>query len=119
MKNSAGQYVLPTIANTSAAAIGITVPADLGISTINSPARAPTRSSPRRSSSPTRTRARTAASSATAKGLKSFLAYAFGAGQKTLGAGSDQLPYAPLPAALATKDNTQLATMTCNGSPIS
>ena len=32
-----GTYVLPTISNTSAAADGVTVPADLGISTINSP----------------------------------------------------------------------------------
>ena len=120
VKNSAGSYVLPTIANTSAAAIGITIPADLGISTINSknPGAYPIVSQtfldvykdPCKDGS---------ASSDTTKGLKSFLAYAFGAGQKTLGAGSDQLPYAPLPADLATKDNTQLATMVCNGSPIS
>ncbi|MBV9046707.1 MAG: phosphate ABC transporter substrate-binding protein PstS, partial [Solirubrobacterales bacterium] len=38
VKNSAGTYVLPSIANTSAAASGINVPPDLGISTINSPA---------------------------------------------------------------------------------
>ena len=37
VKNSSGSYVLPTIPNTSAAADGIKVPADLGISTINSP----------------------------------------------------------------------------------
>ena len=36
VKNSSGSYVLPTIANTSAAAVGIPIPADLGISTINS-----------------------------------------------------------------------------------
>ena len=32
IKNSAGSYVLPTIPNTSAAFLGITVPPDLGIS---------------------------------------------------------------------------------------
>ncbi len=48
--------------------------------------RAPTRSSPRRSSTPTRTPARRGASQSMAKGLKTFLTYAFGAGQKTLGA---------------------------------
>ena len=37
VKNSAGTYVLPTISNTSAAADGVKVPPDLGISTINSP----------------------------------------------------------------------------------
>ncbi|HEY1592507.1 MAG TPA: phosphate ABC transporter substrate-binding protein PstS, partial [Solirubrobacteraceae bacterium] len=36
VKNSAGSYILPTISNTSAAAVGIKIPPDLGISTINS-----------------------------------------------------------------------------------
>ncbi len=120
IKNSAGSYILPTITNTSAAANGITVPADLGISTINSPNpsaypivsqtfidayKDPCKSG--------------GASSSTASGLKRFLTYAFGSGQSTLGPGSNQLPYAPLPSTLAAKDNTQLATMVCNGSPIS
>src|SRR5207248_9545878 len=35
--NKAGTYIQPTIAATSAAATGVAVPADLGISTINSP----------------------------------------------------------------------------------
>jgi phosphate transport system substrate-binding protein len=120
IKNSAGSYVLPTIPNTSAAFLGIKVPPDLGISTINSPNagaypivsqtfldayKDPCKDG--------------GASSGTAAALKKFLTYAFGAGQQTLGAGSNQLPYAPLPSALATKDNTQLATMVCNGSAIS
>jgi phosphate transport system substrate-binding protein len=120
VKNSGGTYVLPTITNTSAAANGIKVPADLGISTINSPApgaypivsqtflvayKDPCKADKE--------------SAATAKGLKSFLTYAFGAGQQTLGEGGDKLPYAPLPATLVTRNNAQLATMTCNGSPIS
>jgi phosphate transport system substrate-binding protein len=113
-------YVLPTIANTSSAANGITVPSDLGISTINSqgagayPIVSQTfldvYKDPCKDGK---------ASASTAKALKSFLSYAFGAGQQTLGSGGDKLPYAPLPAALAAKDNTQLATMTCNGSPVS
>ncbi len=120
VKNSGGTYVLPTIANTSAAANGIKVPADLGISTINSPASG---------AYPIVSQTFLVAykdpckddkeSAATAKGLKSFLAYAFGAGQQTLGEGGSKLPYAPLPASLAAKNNAQLATMTCNGSPIS
>jgi phosphate transport system substrate-binding protein len=113
-------YILPTIPNTSAAANGIKVPPDLGISTINSSAsgaypivsqtfidvyKDPCKDG--------------GASSGTAAALKKFLTYAFGAGQQTLGAGGNQLPYAPLPSSLADKDNTQLATMTCNGSPVS
>jgi phosphate transport system substrate-binding protein len=120
VKNSGGSYVLPTIANTSAAFLGIKIPPDLGISTINSPNpgaypivsqtfidayKDPCKSG--------------GANSGTAGAIKKFLSYAFGPGQQTLGAGGNQLPYAPLPSSLAAKDNTQLATMVCNGSPIS
>ncbi len=119
VKNSDGTYVLPTIQNTSAAANGVKVPANLGISTINSPD--PTAypivsqtflvayQDPCKSGG---------ASSSVAAGLKKFLTYAFGAGQKTLGPSSNQLPYAPLPASLVTKNNAQLAKMTCNGSAL-
>ena len=120
VKNSAGSYVLPTIPNTSAAFLGVHVPADLGISTVNSPNpgaypivsqtfidayKDPCKDG--------------GANSGTAGAIKKFLTYAFGPGQQTLGAGSNQLPYAPLPSSLADKDNTQLATMVCNGSPVS
>jgi phosphate transport system substrate-binding protein len=120
IKNSAGSYVLPSIPNTSAAFLGITVPPDLGISTINSP---------NAGAYPIVSQTFLDAykdpckdggvSSGTAAALKKFLTYAFGAGQQTLGAGSNQLPYAPVPASIADKDNTQLATMVCNGSAIS
>jgi phosphate transport system substrate-binding protein len=115
-------YVLPTIQNTSAAATGIPVPSDLGISTIDSktsgayPIVSQTfidvYKDPCKDGS---------LSSTTAKGLYEFLAYAFGAGQQTLGANqnSGQLPYAPLPAALQAKDSAQLKTMTCDGAPLS
>jgi phosphate transport system substrate-binding protein len=120
IKNSHGSYVLPSIPNTSAAFLGITIPPDLGISTINSPNpgaypivsqtfldayKDPCKDG--------------GASAGTAAALKKFLTYAFGAGQQTLGAGSNQLPYAPVPSSIADKDNTQLATMVCNGSAIS
>ncbi len=120
VKNSHGQYILPTLANTSAAAVGIPVPKDLGISTINAggatayPIVSQTfldaYADPCKSGG---------ASASTASGLKKFLTYAVGPGQQTLGSGASKLPYAPLPASLAAKDTTQLGTMTCNGSPIS
>jgi phosphate transport system substrate-binding protein len=119
VKNAAGSFVLPSISATSAAANGIKVPADLGISTINSPnpAAYPIASQtfldvyqdPCKSGG---------ASTTVAKGVKGFLSYAFGQGQSTLGQGGDQIPYAPLPSALQAKDNAQLATMTCNGAAI-
>jgi phosphate transport system substrate-binding protein len=120
IKNHGGTFVLPTIPNTSAAFLGIKVPPDLGISTINSP---------NPSAYPIVSQTFLDAykdpckngglSSTTAKGLVEWLTYAFGDGQKTLGAGSNQLPYAPVPAALQSKDQAQLKTMTCNGSPVS
>ncbi|MGH2866490.1 MAG: phosphate ABC transporter substrate-binding protein PstS [Solirubrobacteraceae bacterium] len=120
VKNSKGQFILPTIANTSAAATGIAVPKDLGISTINATGSAAypivsqtfldVYKDPCKSGG---------ANASTASGLKKFLGYAFAAGQQTLGSGSSKLPYAPLPSSLAAKDTAQLATMTCNGSPIS
>lgn len=119
IKNSHGQYILPTIANTSAAATGIKVPADLGISTINQggPTAYPIAS--QTFLDVYKDPCKAGASAATASGLKRFLTYAFGAGQQTLGSGGSKLPYAPLPASLAAKDMAQLKTMTCNGSPIS
>jgi phosphate transport system substrate-binding protein len=119
IKNSAGTYELPTIPNTSAAANGIKVPASLGISTINSPDPSAYPIVSQTFLDVYKDPCKTGGlNSSTASGLKKFLTYAFGDGQKTLGASSNQLPYAPLPADLASKDNAQLATMTCNGSPI-
>jgi phosphate transport system substrate-binding protein len=120
VKNSTGTYVLPSIPNTSDAFLGIKVPANLGISTINSPdAAAYPIVSQTFLDAYTDPCKDGGLSSTTAKGLYEFLSYAFGAGQKTLGAGVNDLPYAPVPAALDAKDVTQLKTMTCNGSPLS
>jgi phosphate transport system substrate-binding protein len=120
VKNAAGTYIAPTIANTSAAFLGIKVPADLGISTINSP-----NPSAYPIVSQTFLDAYTdpckdgGLSSTTAKGLFEWLTYAFGAGQSTLGSGGSQLPYAPVPSSLQAKDQAQLKTMTCNGAALS
>ncbi|MGO9900206.1 MAG: phosphate ABC transporter substrate-binding protein PstS [Solirubrobacteraceae bacterium] len=120
VKNSAGTYELPTIPNTSAAAVGVAVPADLGISTINSPNAAAypivSQTFLDAYADPCKDGG---ANATTAAGLKEFLTYALGAGQSTLGTGSGQLPYAPLPASLQAKDTTELATIVCDGKPIS
>jgi phosphate transport system substrate-binding protein len=119
VKNSHGTFVDPTIPNTSLAAVGVDVPSDLGISTINSPNpgaypivsqtfldvyKDPCKDG--------------GASTSVAKGLKAFLRYAVGSGQGTLGSGGDKLPYAPLPPNLKAKDASQLTQMTCNGTPV-
>jgi phosphate transport system substrate-binding protein len=119
VKNSGGAFVLPSIGNTSAAASGIPIPSDLGISTINSP-------NPAAYPIVTQTfidtyadPCKAGASSSTASGIKAFLTYAIGAGQQTLGAGSNQLPYAPLTTSLVAANKTQLLKLTCNGAAIS
>jgi phosphate transport system substrate-binding protein len=120
VKNSAGTYELPTIANTSAAAVGVTVPKDLGISTINAPGAGAYPIVSQTFLEAYTDPCKSGGSSASvASGLKKFFTYAFGPGQQTLGSGGSKLPYAPLPTSLVTKDTAQLATMTCNGSPIS
>ena len=118
VKNSAGSYIVPTISNTSAAATGIADPPNLGISTINSPNPSAYPIVSQTFIDVYKDPCKAGASSSTAAGLKRWLTYAVGPGQQTLGAGSNQLPYAPLPSSLSAKDKAQLATMTCNGSPV-
>ena len=120
VKNHAGNYVLPTIGNTSSAALSIHIPTDLGILTIYSPNSAayPIVSQTFLLAYQDPCKAG-GASENTAKGLKAFLSYALGAGQSTLGAGANQLPYAPLPSSLVALGKTKLATMTCNGAALS
>jgi phosphate transport system substrate-binding protein len=119
VKNKSGAYIAPTIPATSAAAVGIPVPANLGISTINSP-------NPSAYPIVSQTflmaytdMCKAGISQSTAGAVKKFLTYALGPGQQTLGAGSSQLPYAPLPSSLATTVNSGLGKLTCNGSPLS
>ena len=119
VKNSSGAYVLPTIENTSAAADGVKVPPDLGISTINSP-------NPKAYPIASQTflvayadPCKAGISQGVASAAKKFLTYALGAGQQTLGPSSSQLPYAPLPSTLVSQGQAQLAKMTCNGSALS
>jgi phosphate transport system substrate-binding protein len=118
VKNKSGTYIAPTIAATSAAAVGIKVPANLAISTINSP-------NPAAYPIVSQTfligyvdACKAGITQSAAAGVKKFLTYAVGPGQQTLGAGGSQLPYAPLPAALAAKDTAQLSTLVCNGAPL-
>jgi phosphate transport system substrate-binding protein len=118
VKNSVGQFILPTITNTSAAASGIKIPSDLGISTINSKGASAYPIVSQTFLEAYQDPCKAGVGSSVASGLKRFLSFAIGAGQQTLGQGASQLPYAPLPADLVSKDNAQLATMTCNGAPI-
>jgi phosphate transport system substrate-binding protein len=115
VKNKAGQFVLPTLASTSAAAAGASVPADLRFSVIDSP-------------NPTaypiagqtflivyKDMCKAGVPKATAANVKKFISYGLGDGQSVLG----QLYYAKLPSSIDAQAKAQLSTLTCNGAPLS
>jgi phosphate transport system substrate-binding protein len=114
VKNSAGQFITPTLPATSAAAEGIKIPADLTISTINSPNAAAYPIVSQTFLIVYKDPCKAGSSQSVAQGLKKFLTYGLGAGQKI----EQQLSYASLPPALLAKDQAQLKTLTCNGSPL-
>ena len=119
VENSAGKYILPTIPNTSAAAVGLKIPADLRFTAINSPNPAAYPIVSQTFIIVYKDMCKAGVSSAAAKGVYEFLNYALTSGESELGSGSNQLPYAPLPAALIADDKAKLATLTCNGAPLS
>jgi phosphate transport system substrate-binding protein len=114
VKNKAGTFILPTLAATSAAAVGIKVPANLAISTIDSP-------NPTAYPIVSQTflivytdMCKAGVSQSVASGVKKFISFGLGAGQAI----EKQLSYGPLPASLVAKDQAQLNSLTCNGSPL-
>ncbi len=115
VKNSAGKFVPATLDTASNAAVGIKVPPDLAISSINSP---------NPSAYPIVSQTflivykdicKAGVPQSRAKAVKRFIAY----GLSTAGqAVEKQLYYAPLPPPILSKDQAQLAQLTCNGSPL-
>lgn len=114
VKNSSGAFVAPTLPSTSAAAVGIPVPASLAISTINSPNKAAYPIVSQTFVIVYQDMCKAGVKPSSATGIKKFLTYGLGAGQKV----EQQLSYAPLPATLVSKDQAQLKKLTCNGTPI-
>jgi phosphate transport system substrate-binding protein len=115
VKNKSGKYIAPTLQSTSAAGEGLQVPADLGISSIDS-------SNPQAYPIASQTFVivhqdvcKSGMSAGNAKALKAFLDYGLGQGQNV----EKQLFYAPLPANLLSKSKAQVGKIQCNGSPIS
>jgi phosphate transport system substrate-binding protein len=117
VKNKAGQYVEPTLASTTAAGEGITVPADLGfkVSNPSSPAAYPITSQTFIDVYKDMCKAGLPGGESAAKGVAKFLEYGLGQGQSILA----QADYAALPAAILAKSKAALATLECNGSPLS
>jgi phosphate transport system substrate-binding protein len=115
VKNSKATFVAPTLAATSAAAIGIPIPANLAISTINSPNPAAYPIVSQTFLIVYQDMCKAGVSQSVAQGVKKFISYGLGsAGQNV----EKQLSYAPLPPVILAKDEAQLKTLTCNGSPL-
>ena len=115
VKNKAGQYVLPTLASTSAAALGASVPVDLRFSVINSPNPAAYPIAGQTFLIVYKDMCKAGISQGTAANVKKFITYGLGAGQAVLA----QLYYAKLPPPILTKATAALSTLVCNGSPLS
>jgi phosphate transport system substrate-binding protein len=114
VKNSSGRYVEPTLQATSAAATGVTPPADLRFSTIDAkdPGAYPI-------SAVTfllawQDQCRAGIRSDQAKLVKDWLTFGLGDGQKV----APQLEYAPLPDAIRSKAQAKIDGLQCNGQAI-
>ncbi|WP_187369377.1 phosphate ABC transporter substrate-binding protein PstS [Baekduia soli] len=114
VKNKSGAFVAPTLESTSAAADGIDIPTDLGVSTIDSPN---AKAYPIVSQTFAITYAdpcKAGMDATKAKGLKAMMSYLLGAGQDTI----KKLSYAPIPDSLKAKDQAAVDAMQCNGAAI-
>jgi len=114
VKNKAGKYMAPTLASTSAAGDGVTIPSDLRINVIDSPNAAAYPIASQTFAITYKDPCKAGITKAKAKGLMQLLDYLLGEGQATI----KKLSYAPIPTALKSKDQAAVSAMTCNGSPI-
>jgi phosphate transport system substrate-binding protein len=116
VKNKAGNFVAPSLASTSASGEGVTVPANLGIKVINSPAPTayPITSQTFIIVNRDLCKAGIPGGEAAAKGVVEFLNYGLGEGQSILA----KADYAGLPAAILAKSKEAVAGLQCNGSAI-
>ena len=116
VKNKAGKFIEPTLASTTAAGVGVKIPADLGVKVINSPN---TNAYPITSQTfivvnKDLCKAGTPGGEEAAKGVATFIGYGLEAGQSILA----QADYARLPPPLLAKSKEAQKSLQCNGSPI-
>jgi phosphate transport system substrate-binding protein len=112
VKNKSGSYVAPTLASTSAAAEGLTIPTDLRFKAQNAPGAQAYPVVSQTFIVVYKDLCKGGMSSAQAKAMVKFLNYGLGAGQSEASA----LSYAPLPASLLPKAQAAVSSLTCNGS---
>jgi phosphate transport system substrate-binding protein len=116
VKNQAGRFVLPTLAASSAAAVGIKVPANLAISSVNSPNPSAYPIVSQTFLIVYKDMCKAGVTKSAAAGVKQLIAYGLSAAGQHV---ESQLAYAPLPPSILAKEQAQLSTLTCNGSPVS
>jgi phosphate transport system substrate-binding protein len=114
VKNKAGKYIAPTLESTSAAAEGIDVPADLGVSTIDAPGDGAYPIVSQTFAIGYQDACKAGLDKNKATGLKTFLNYLINDGQDTI----KKLSYAPIPDGLKSKDQAAVDAMQCNGAAI-
>jgi phosphate transport system substrate-binding protein len=114
IKNKSGAFVAPTLASTTAAGEGVSVPKDLGLSIIDSPNPKAYPISSQTFVIVYKDMCKAGIAKGTAQGVKKFIDYGLGEGQSVLG----QLQYAQLPAALLSKSKAAASGLQCNGSPL-
>ena len=114
IKNKSGQYVEPSLQATSAAAQGVTPPADLRFSTINSPNPQAYPISAVTFLLVWQDACKAGQTANQAKLVKNWLNYGLGAGQQV----APQLQYAPLPDNIKTAAQGKVDGLQCNGAAI-
>jgi phosphate transport system substrate-binding protein len=114
VKNKAGKFIAPTLDSTSAAGDGLTIPPDLGISTIDSatPTAYPIVS--QTFVDTYKDLCKAGLSKDAAAGMKKFLAYGLTEGQSV----AKQLMFATLPDAIKTKAQAAVDSLQCNGAAV-
>jgi phosphate transport system substrate-binding protein len=114
LKNSAGNYIEPTLESVSAAGDGVEVPADLRFAIGNAPG---DQTYPDASATfviVPKDLCKAGKTEAVAKDVKNFLTYGLTDGQEE----AKQLAYAPLPAGVLAKAKAAVDSLECNGAPI-
>jgi phosphate transport system substrate-binding protein len=116
IKNKSGNYVAPTLASTSAAGVGVKIPANLGLKVINAPGASayPIASQTFIVVNKDLCKAGTPGGEEAAKNVVKFISYGLGEGQKIL----SQADYAALPAPILAKSKEALASLECNGAKL-
>ena len=115
VKNKSGKFIAPSLQSTTAAADGITIPADLGYTAIDSPNPGAYPIASQTFVMVYKDMCKAGLKKGTAQDIVAFLNYGLGDGQNV----AKQLSYAPLPSNLLSKAKDAVKALQCNGSPIS